>query len=220
MGLPILFMLAGVNGAGTSSIGGHVIGGHVLVQAGLTWFKPDSFARALVDSTGCSQLDANVLAWNEGLRRLDEAVSQGRNHAFESTLGGKTRVARIEAAARSHDVMVWYCGLATPERHVARVKARVAAGGHDIPKAMIPERWQSSMMNLILLLPHLAHLQVYDNSEEVAAGEPVPDPVLLAEMVAGGFIGPVDAQALRGTPDWAKPLLVAAPSLADRAAVA
>ena len=116
--------------------------------------------------------------------------------------------------------MVWYCGLATPERHVARVKARVAAGGHDIPKAMIPERWQSSMMNLILLLPHLAHLQVYDNSEEVAAGEPVPDPVLLAEMVAGGFIGPVDAQALRGTPDWAKPLLVAAPSLADRAAVA
>ena len=189
----------------------------MLVQAGLTWFKPDSFARALVDSTGCSQLDANVLAWNEGLRRLDEAVSQGRNHAFESTLGGKTRVARIEAAARSHDVMVWYCGLATPERHVARVKARVAA---DIPKAMIPERWQSSMMNLILLLPHLAHLQVYDNSEEVAAGEPVPDPVLLAEMVAGGFIGPVDAQALRGTPDWAKPLLVAAPSLADRAAVA
>ena len=213
MGRPVLFVLAGVNGAGKSSIGGHV-----LVQAGLNWFNPDSFARELIDSTGCSQDDANAQAWNEGLRRLDEAVLQGRNHAFETTLGGKTLVARIEAAARSHDVMVWYCGLATPEQHAARVKARVAAGGHDIPEAMIRARWQTSMTNLIRLLPHLAHLQVYDNSDEVAAGEPVRDPLLLAEMVAGRFIGPVDAEALKRTPDWAKPLLEAALSLGGGAA--
>lgn len=207
-------MLAGVNGAGKSSVGGHV-----LVQAGLNWFNPDSFARALVGSTGCSQTDANALAWTEGLRRLDEAVSQGRNHACETTLGGKTFTARIEAAARSHDVMVWYCGLAAPEQHVARVKARVAAGGHDIPEATIHARWRTSMTNLIGLLPHLAHLRVYDNSNGVAAGEPVPDPVLLAEMVAGRLIGPVDAEALKCTPDWAKPLLEAALSLGDSAAL-
>lgn len=213
MGRPVLFVLAGVNGAGKSSIGGHV-----LVQAGLNWFNPDSFARALMDSSCCSQDDANAQAWNEGLRRLDEAVLQGRNHAFETTLGGKTLVARIAAAARSHDVMVWYCGLATPEQHVARVKARAAAGGHSIPEATIRARWHSSMANLIRLLPHLAHLQVYDNSHDVAAGESVSDPLLLAEMVAGRFIGPVDAEALKRTPDWAKPLLEAALSLADGAA--
>ena len=56
--------------------------GHLLAQAGLSWFNPDRFARALADSTACSQNDANALAWKEGLRRLDEAVSQGRNHAF------------------------------------------------------------------------------------------------------------------------------------------
>ena len=148
MGRPVLFVLAGVNGAGKSSVGGQV-----LVQAGLDGFNPDSFARELLDLIGCSQADANTLAWTEGLRRLDEAVAQGRSHAFETTLGGKTLVARIEAAARSHEVMVWYGGLVTPEPPVARVKARVAAGGHDIPEATVRARWQTSMANLIRLLP-------------------------------------------------------------------
>ena len=206
---PVLFVLAGVNGAGKSSIGGHV-----LAQAGLTWFNLDHFAREWMNSTGCSQADANAVAWAEGLRRLDEAVTQSRNHALETTLGGQTIVARLEAAAGTHDVMVWYCGLASPELHISRVKARVAAGGHDIPESNIRARWNTSLVNLIRLLPHLAHLQVYDNSAEAAPGESVPDPVLLAEMVAGRFVGLRNADALNLTPDWAKPLLEAALDLA------
>ena len=73
------------------------------------------------------------------------------------------------------------------------------------------------MTNLIRLLPHRAHLQVYDNSCEVATGEPAPNPVLLAEMVAGHFSGPGEAEDLKCTPDWAKPLLEAALSLSDGA---
>ena len=214
MARPVLFVLAGVNGAGKSSIGGIA-----LEQQGLTWFNPDTFARELRAATRCDLETSNSLAWQEGMRRLDQALAKGRNHAFETTLGGKTLVARIAAAARSHDVMVWYCGLATPEQHVARVKARAAAGGHSIPEATIRARWHSSVANLIRLLPHLAHLQVYDNSHDVAAGESVPDPLLLAEMVAGRFIGPADAETLKRTPDWAKPLLEAALSLADGAAL-
>jgi len=210
---PVLFVLAGVNGAGKSSIGGHV-----LAQAGLTWFNPDRFAREWMNITGCRQADANAVAWAEGLRRLDEAVTQDRNHALETTLGGQTIAARLEAAAGTHDVMVWYCGLASPELHISRVKARVAAGGHDIPESNIRVRWNTSLVNLIRLLPHLAHLRVYDNSAEAAPGESVPDPVLLAEMVAGRFVGPRNADALNLTPDWAKPLLEAALNLAGGSA--
>ena len=213
MSRPVLFVLAGVNGAGKSSIGGHV-----LAQAGLTWFNPDRFAREWMTSTGCSQADANAVAWAEGLRRLDEAVTQDRNHALETTLGGQTIAARLEAAAGTHDVMVWYCGLASPELHISRVKARVAAGGHDIPESNIRVRWNTSLVNLIRLLPHLAHLRVYDNSAEAALGESVPDPVLLAEMVAGRFVGSRNADALNLTPDWAKPLLEAALNLAGGSA--
>ena len=36
---PVLYVLAGVNGAGKSSVGGHL-----LERNGLTWFNPDTFA--------------------------------------------------------------------------------------------------------------------------------------------------------------------------------
>ena len=202
---PVLFVLAGVNGAGKSSIGGHL-----LARAGLGWFNPDSFARELVAATGCSQMEANGAAWQEGLRRLDAALVQGQHHAFETTLGGSTMVTRIRDAARTHDVMLWFCGLASPEQHIARVRARVAAGGHDIPEAKIRERWTTALRNLIGLLPHLEHLQVYDNSAEAAPGTAVPDPVLVAEMRAGQLVRPTTLDALQRTPDWAKPLLEAA----------
>lgn len=202
---PVLYVLAGVNGAGKSSIGGHL-----LERAGLGWFNPDTFARELVAATGCEQTEANAAAWHEGMRRLDVAVAEGRHYAFETTLGGRTVPQRILDASRSHDVMVWFCGLASPAQHLARVRARVAVGGHDIPEAKIRVRWDASRANLIALMPHLAHLQVYDNSVDVAPGKSISDPRLVLERVGTRCVYPADPAALARTPDWAKPLLEAA----------
>ncbi|MEN5116244.1 AAA family ATPase [Luteimonas sp. TWI662] len=212
---PVLFVLAGVNGAGKSSIGGHL-----LIDAGLSWFNPDEFARALAAATRCSQREANAEAWQEGMRRLDAAVAAGRDHAFETTLGGNTVPAKIAQAARTHDVLMWFCGLSSVDQHIARVRARVAAGGHDIPEADIRARWHRSRENLIVLMPHLAHLQVYDNSVEVARGRAVPDPRRVLEMVAGRLVHPApdDFGVLRATPGWAQPLVEAALVAQDRRA--
>lgn len=205
MARPVLYVLAGVNGAGKSSVGGHL-----LREAGLDWFNPDTFARELVSEIGCAQTDANVVAWQEGMRRLDLAIRQRATYAFETTLGGRTVPARIAAAAQTHDVMMWFCGLSSPEKHIARVKARVAAGGHDIPEAKIRERYVSAMENLIALLPRLAEVSVFDNSLDVLAGESIPDPVQVAHIIEGTLMWPADIATLRSTPDWAKPVLEAA----------
>ena len=202
---PVLFVLAGVNGAGKSSIGGHL-----LERAGLAWFNPDTFARELVADTGCGQLEANAIAWQEGMRRLDAALHNGTSHAFETTLGGRTVPARILDATRSHDVILWFCGLASPEQHLARVRARVASGGHDIPEAKIRERWLTAQLNLIALMPHLSQLQVYDNSRDVDVGDPIPDPMLVLELIAGQCTWPTGAEAMAKTPEWAKALVEAA----------
>jgi predicted ABC-type ATPase len=207
MARPVLYVLAGVNGAGKSSVGGYL-----LARAGMSWFDPDSFARDLVAASDCPQNTANVLAWTEGMRRLDAAIKGKYNHAFETTLGGNTVTKKVLAASQTHDVMIWFCGLASPEHHIARVRARVEAGGHDIPEAKIRERYPLAQMNLIALMPHLAHLQIYDNSAEAAPGEIVPDPVLVLQMEAGHLIwpSPNDAAALGNTPEWAKALVEAA----------
>lgn len=205
---PVLYVLGDVNGAGKSSIGGYL-----LQQAGVTWFNPDTHARELVAATGCGQGEANASAWQEGMRRLEDALTRGTHYAFETTLGGRTVPARIMAATRSHDVLIWFCSLPSPEHHIARVQARVTAGGHAIAEAKIRERYPAALENLIALMPHLAHLQVYDNSVDAEIGDAIPDPLLVAEVVAGKLIFPTDLASLAATPEWVKPVVEAGFSL-------
>jgi predicted ABC-type ATPase len=204
---PALYVLAGVNGAGKSSIGGYL-----LECDGLTWFNPDTFARELRATTGCDQETANGRAWQEGMRRFDEAVATGLSYAFETTLGGKTVTAKVLEATKTHDVLIWFCGLSSPELHIARVEARVAAGGHPIAEEKIRQRYPQAQLNLIKLMPHVAYIKVYDNSVEASADGTVPDPLLVLEMENGQVISPTpdDLQALQHAPEWAKPILEAA----------
>lgn len=204
---PFIFVLAGVNGAGKSSVGGALLAEH-----GLAWYNPDSYARELVAQLGLDVEDANGRAWEYGRVQLAAALAQRRNHAFETTLGASTIPELLAKASRTHDVVMIFCGLASAEMHLRRVHARVASGGHDIPVAKVRERWISSRMNLIRLLPLLARLQVFDNSAEAAPGEEIPDPVLLLEMIGGRLVFPAadDAAALEATPDWARPIVQAA----------
>jgi predicted ABC-type ATPase len=204
---PVLLVLAGVNGAGKSSIGGHLLG-----RDGLTWFNPDTFARELKAASGCDQETANANAWQEGMRRLEEAIVKDLNHAFETTLGGKSMTAKILQATKTHSVLIWFCGLSSPELHIARVESRVAAGGHPIPEEKIRERYGPAQMNLIKLMPHVAYLKVYDNSAEAAADGTVPDPILVLEMENGQVTLPArdDLNALRRAPAWSRAILEAA----------
>jgi len=94
--------------------------------------------------------------------------------------------------------------------HIARVRARVSAGGHDIPEAKIRARYPAALRNLITLLPVLTHLRLYDNSRSVDPGQPIPNPVLVAELENGTLSWPTDPADLRITPEWAKPVLESA----------
>lgn len=206
---PVLLVLAGVNGAGKSSIGGDVM----LRRLGLTWFNPDSYTRLLVEQGGLPLAQANAMAWQHGLDLLDQAVAAGHSHAFETTLGGDTMAQRIAAASATHDVLMWFCGLASVEQHIARVAQRVAAGGHDIPEPRIRERWVKAPLHLIGLMPSLHALRVFDNSAEARAGLAVEDPVLVLH-VQGGAVGfPTALADLQRTPAWAKPIVQAARGL-------
>lgn len=207
MARPFVYVLAGVNGAGKSSIGGHV-----LREAGLDWFNPDTFARRLRQQSTLTQAQANGQAWQEGVARLNDALLRGGNHAFETTLGGTSITTLLHQAARSHDVLVWFCGLASPELHIARVQARVQAGGHPIDEADIRRRWPLAQQNLIGLMPVLAGLQVYDNSKDVLQGAAVPDPHLVLQMAEGVLQWPAadDLAQLQATPAWAQPVMEAA----------
>ena len=202
---PRIYVLAGTNGAGKSSIGGAIFR-----EKGANYFNPDEAARRILSANpSTSQEDANIAAWNEGRRLLERAIDERRDFAFETTLGGQTIANLLQKAASSGiEVRVWYVGLRSLELHIARVRARVRKGGHDIPEEKIRERYVRSRWNLIQLLPRLTELRVYDNSAE---GDPQsgasPKPKLILRVESGKVVEMCDA---RRVPDWAKSILMAA----------
>ena len=95
---PQIFVLAGCNGAGKSSIGGEAFR-----AAGTASFDPDVAAQRIIEVNGArgtivSQTDANAEAWEQGVRLLRRAIAEHRDFALETTLGGDT-IARLLAQA-------------------------------------------------------------------------------------------------------------------------
>ena len=202
---PVIHVLSGVNGAGKSSIGESEFR-----NEGLSVFNPDTIAQQIRDlHPDISLTVANAHAWQIGKSLLEQAIAGGQDYRFETTLGGRTIAQLLEKAAHSgHRLQVWFCGLASADLHIRRVRSRVAHGGHDIPVEKIRERWNRSRENLIRLLPLIDHLRVYDNSQEAdpIAGRQ-PQPVLLLEMQRGKITAPAD---LSNAPDWVQPIIAAA----------
>jgi predicted ABC-type ATPase len=202
-----IYVLAGTNGAGKSSVGGAAIR-----EKGGDYFNPDEATRRIrAANPHVSERDANVAAWQEGKRLLEDAISRRLVFAIETTLGGETMTALLlRALSEGIEVRMWYVALATPELHIARVRARVARGGHDIPEGRIRERYVRSRVNLIRLLPQLTELRMFDNSVEAdPASGAAPAPLLVLHMVNGTIAATC---ALPRVPEWAKPVVAAAVS--------
>jgi predicted ABC-type ATPase len=203
----VITVLAGVNGAGKSSVGGAQ-----LMAGGGEFYNPDLVARAARAAVPTlTSEEANAFAWRHGKERLEAAIANRSDFNFETTLGGETITKLlIEAARKGATLNLWYAGLASVELHFKRVAARVAKGGHHIAESDIRKRWIGSHLNLIRLLPHVTNLRVYDNSAErdPAQGEaPELKLVLAITDRAIQFPGPDD---VKHTPEWAKPIVVAA----------
>lgn len=201
---PALYVLAGVNGSGKSSIGGATFRQH-----GAVFYNPDEAARKLLTlNPSMTQPIANGHAWTLGKEMLETAIARKQSYAFETTLGGNTICQLlIEAAQAGLKVKIWYVGLESVDLNIARVRARVEQGGHDIPEADIRRRWDSSRRNLIKLLPHLDSLRLYDNSAEADPKKRIPPrPDLLLHIGGKKLIGAIP----RNAPEWAKPIIAGA----------
>jgi predicted ABC-type ATPase len=89
-----LYVLAGVNGAGKSSIGGATFRAF-----GADYYDPDEAARALIAARpDLTQAEANSAAWHEGVKLLKQAIAARKDFAFETTLGANT-IPRLLAEA-------------------------------------------------------------------------------------------------------------------------
>lgn len=209
---PSIYVLAGPNGGGKSSILGEM-----MVQSGTDFINPDREAsRVRRDNAALTTEEANAIAWRFGRDLLEQAVRERLNFAFETTLGGHTIPGLLEyACSVGIEVKVWFVCLATAEMHLQRVRARVAQGGHDIPEAKIRERYDASRANLIRLLPRLTELRLFDNSFETDFRQNAAPKLRLILHFANGRI--IAACEPAETPEWARPIVEVAIKLSETA---
>jgi predicted ABC-type ATPase len=200
-----IVVAAGTNGAGKSVIAGEFLA----VRADGAYFNPDLAAKAMADRHGLARAEANTRAWNLGFELLNRSIERNEDFSFETTLGGNSITqALLRAAASGLEVFIFYVGLDSPDRHIARVAARVARGGHPIPADKIRDRYPKSLANLIKLLPCASEVRIYDNSEESADG--MPRARLVLSMSWQRIVNAPPSDIVAKAPRWARPVVAAA----------
>lgn len=144
--MPDFYLFGGPNGAGKTTIALRVLPAlecHEFVNA-------DALARAL------SPFQPETVALQSGflmMKRLRELAQKKVNFATESTLAARAWVPLIKnCQAHGYTFNLIYVWLPDPEMDVARVAARVRAGGHDIPPEVIRRRYEAGRKTLLIFI--------------------------------------------------------------------
>lgn len=206
-----IVVAAGTNGAGKSVIAGEFLA----ARAEGAYFNPDLTAKAMVERDGLTLAAANARAWNLGFELLNRSIERNEDVSFETTLGGNSITqALMRAAASGLEVLIFYVGLDSPDRHIARVAARVARGGHPILAQKIRDRYPKSLANLIKLLACASEVRIYDNSDESIDG--TPRARLVLSMSHQRIVNAPPDNIVAVAPPWARPVVAAAIRIHER----
>lgn len=157
---PQIIILAGPNGAGKSTLA------PLLLR---DWLGLLEFVNADAIAGGLSAFRPEQAAIEAGrvmLRRLRELAARRENFAFETTLATRSYAPWLrqlrQEGWRISLIFVW---LEDPELALARVRARVAAGGHHVPEETVRRRYRKGIENFFKLYQPLAESwRVFDNS--------------------------------------------------------
>jgi predicted ABC-type ATPase len=166
---PIALILAGPNGAGKTTVSSVFVSPDVeFVNADIIGaeLRRDDPHRPGADVTGGRIVSA----------RLRALAAERRSFCFETNLASPGLVGRIDAwRADGYEVRLVFVSLPNVDLALARVAARVAAGGHDVPEETVRRRFTAGLRYFFTLYRFRVDLwTLYDNS----SGSPA--------LVAGG----------------------------------
>lgn len=156
---PVFTLVAGVNGAGKSTINDKYG-----VGSG-EYINPDDIAKEIAPDDVNNPRVA-LAAGREAINRINEAFESGDSFSQESTLSSKQPINTLKKANDlGYETNLLYVGLENKEQSVARVIKRVQAGGHDIPIDALERRYDKSMENLPQAMLAANHVTLVANEE-------------------------------------------------------
>jgi len=127
-----------------------------------------NFVNADLIAAGLSPFAPELAAYKAGwlmLEAIAEHARRGESFAFETTLSGLTYAQMIPAwRTDGYAVKLVFLALPDAEMALARVAARVAQGGHNVPEEVVRRRFAAGRNNLDRYRQLVNSWQLYDNS--------------------------------------------------------
>ena len=159
--MPRLYIISGCNGAGKTTAS------YSLLPEMLDcteFVNSDEFAK------GLSPFDpskASIQASRYMLMKIRYLLKRNEDFAVETTLATRTLLKTVKSAqAAGYTVTLLYFWLNSPDLAVERVRARVEAGGHNIPEETIRRRYNTGIYYFFKLYAPISERWILaDNSQ-------------------------------------------------------
>lgn len=143
---PTVYVIAGSNGAGKTTFATEFLPDFLncreflnadLIAAGLSPFAPET---------------QNVRAGRLLLTRIKELTASKETFGFETTLSGRGYVRLFKKMSMDgYRVALFFLWLPSSDMAVARVRARVRQGGHNVPELVVRRRYETGLSNFFQL---------------------------------------------------------------------
>lgn len=201
---PIVIMFGGPNGSGKSTLADEIkAAGYSLDN----YINADEIERGV---QGGTREERSRKAMAEAERRRRSHMARRESFSFETVMSHPSKIETLRTARHlGYEVVLYFVATDNVEINVERVKARVAAGGHDVDEARIRARYQRAL-HLVFSAVRVAERSViFDNtsSEKAATGARRPlRPI--AEFASDGVLVETVRMAA-DPPDWVKALVSA-----------
>lgn len=168
-----VYIIAGPNGSGKTTFAKMFLPEYIkcpnfvnadLIAQGLAPFEP---------------LTAAIKAGKLVLQQIHDYTRVGVDFAFETTLSGKSYVSLLtDLKKKGYSLHLFFLWIPSSELAIARIKDRVADGGHHIPAEDVRRRFARGVKNFFTLYESLFDSWMFfDNSKA--------KPVLIAKKKNG-----------------------------------
>ena len=161
-GIKNLYIIAGPNGSGKTTFAKEFLPLYAhcpnfinsdLIAQGLAPFSPEKVA-----------MKAGRLV----LKQIKEYAVKEKDFGFETTLSGKTYAKTCDRLkAEGYRIFLFFLWVPNVDLSLARIKQRVAKGGHDVPEKDVRRRFQRTLENFKRLYKDRADSWMFfDNSTQ------------------------------------------------------
>ncbi len=167
-----LYIVAGPNGAGKTTFARTFLPKYAACR---------NFVNADLIAQGLAPFDPQRAAVKAGrlvLLQIRQFARAGTDFGFETTLSGRAYLNLLgELKASGYRLHFFFLWVSDSKLAIARIRDRVAAGGHAVPAEDVRRRFARSIENFFTAYRHLGEWMLFDNSG--------PEPLLVARCGDG-----------------------------------